>query len=471
VRLPGRWFDADGHRAGRSRTSRRAVRSSWSTTEDRENEGRPHLRGGRRRPRSCWAFMGPLHVRLRLRRADRSRGGPAGTCRRCTTRNQDRRGGTAYSVTGGRRRGHQHRHLRRRPRRAHHPAARRPGVGPRRTSASRSRRPRLRAKRRRACSRRPRAQTEALGFRPVAVGLAGLAPAGVLCEIRVRRRTRATWPRRDELEVFAADHDLAIITIRRPDRLPPPAPRRQVERVAEARIPAGRGATFPRGSAYDSLLGRHRGTSRSSTARSVTARTSWSASTPSCLTGDGLRLPALRLAGRSSTPRWPAVAAEGRGVVLYIRGPRGAAASACCTSLQAYQLQDDGADNRRREPSRWGCPPTPVTTATGAQILCDPGCPHHAACCRTTRPSGSASRATGLRGQPGGCRCRSRPNPENPWPLTLRTKARPDGPRPGPSWSTTTRSARGTSTPRRRSAVSGEGRPDLKTGPLRLQVA
>src|SRR5213075_689788 len=42
--------------------------------------------------------------------------------------------------------------------------------------------------------------------------LAGLSPAGVLCEI-VSQKDEGDMARRDELEVFAADHDLALITI------------------------------------------------------------------------------------------------------------------------------------------------------------------------------------------------------------------------------------------------------------------
>ncbi|MGH3609897.1 MAG: 3,4-dihydroxy-2-butanone-4-phosphate synthase, partial [Pseudonocardiaceae bacterium] len=42
--------------------------------------------------------------------------------------------------------------------------------------------------------------------------LAGLPPAGVLCEI-VSAKDDGEMARRDELEVFAAEHDLALITI------------------------------------------------------------------------------------------------------------------------------------------------------------------------------------------------------------------------------------------------------------------
>src|SRR5919197_5166863 len=80
--------------------------------------------------------------------------------------------------------------------------------------------------------------------------MAGLRPAGVLCEI-VSQKDTGGMARRDELEVFAADHDLQLISIadliayrRRFEK--------QVERVAEARIPTVHG-NF-RAVAYDSLL-------------------------------------------------------------------------------------------------------------------------------------------------------------------------------------------------------------------------
>ena len=80
--------------------------------------------------------------------------------------------------------------------------------------------------------------------------LAGLSPAGVLCEI-VSQKVEEEMARREELEVFAADHDLALITIA--DLI---AYRRrvetQVERVAEARIPTAHGVFTAVG--FDSTL-------------------------------------------------------------------------------------------------------------------------------------------------------------------------------------------------------------------------
>src|SRR5947208_14207868 len=80
--------------------------------------------------------------------------------------------------------------------------------------------------------------------------MAGLRPAGVLCEI-VSQKDEGDMARRDELEVFAAEHDLALISIA--DLI---AHRRhtesQVQRMAEARIPTPHGQF--RAVGYPSLI-------------------------------------------------------------------------------------------------------------------------------------------------------------------------------------------------------------------------
>jgi len=80
--------------------------------------------------------------------------------------------------------------------------------------------------------------------------LAGLRPAGVLCEI-VSQKDVEDMARLDELDVFAAEHDLALISIadliafrRRTER--------QVERLAEAQLPTPHGLFHAVG--YTSLL-------------------------------------------------------------------------------------------------------------------------------------------------------------------------------------------------------------------------
>src|SRR5206468_7164325 len=80
--------------------------------------------------------------------------------------------------------------------------------------------------------------------------LAGLRPAGVLCEI-VSQKDVEDMARLDELEVFAAEHDLALISIadliahrRRTEK--------QVQLLAEARMPTRHGEF--RAFGYRSLL-------------------------------------------------------------------------------------------------------------------------------------------------------------------------------------------------------------------------
>jgi 3,4-dihydroxy 2-butanone 4-phosphate synthase/GTP cyclohydrolase II len=233
--------------------------------------------------------------------------------------------------------------------------------------------------------------------------MAGLAPAGVLCEI-VSQKDEGDMARRDELEVFAADHDLAIITIadliayrRRTEK--------QVERVAEARIPLSAG-TF-RAVGYDSLLDGIEHVAfvygEIGDGQDILVRVH-----SECLTGDVFG--SLRCdCGPQLEAALEAVAAEGRGVVLYIRGHEGRGIG-LLHKLQAYQLQDDGADTVDANLAL-GVPADARDYGTGAQILCDLGV-------RTMRLlSNNPAKRIGLEGY--GLRVTGRvplpisPNPEN----------------------------------------------------------